>query len=41
MKTEVKGAFDVIKENYDEYDFFINVQGDIAVFNPREIDDFV
>ena len=32
-------CFDVIKENYDEYDFFINVQGDIAVFNPREIDE--
>ena len=31
-------CFDVIKENYDEYDFFINVQGDIAVFNPKEID---
>ena len=28
-------CFDVIKENYDEYDFFINVQGDIAVFNPQ------
>ena len=32
-------CFDVIKENYDEYDFFINVQGDIAVFNPKEIDE--
>ena len=32
-------CFDVIKENYEEYDFFINVQGDIAVFNSREIDE--
>ena len=32
-------CFDVIKENYDKYDFFINVQGDIALFNPQEIDD--
>ena len=42
MKEYENGSercFDVIKENYDEYDFFINVQGDIAIFNPREIDE--
>ena len=41
LKEYINGSercFDIIKENYDEYDFFINVQGDIAVFNPREID---
>ena len=41
LKTYENGSdrcFDVIKKNYGEYDFFINVQGDIAYFNPQEID---